>query len=155
MILNFTSRFPIAREAAILVSLCLALPVPGVASGLSQAGTRDAAGESEYERCSNAAQAVMPEIFDCQRAELDRVDGALNRTYQQLRRTLPPARFRKLQIDERAWLKRLDRTCTSEGGGSDALGQDSQFFWLGCLIRETHMRLIELEALLSGHRQSR
>jgi len=92
----------------------------------------------------------MPAIFDCQRAELDRVDDALNRTYQQLRRRLPAARFRKLQIEERAWLKRLDPLCQKEAGRQNGgtMGQDWQFFWLGCLIRETDVRLSELEALL-------
>ncbi len=155
MILRFTSRFPIARHTAILASLSVVLPIPSAAFGRSQAGTRGDAVESAYERCSSAARAEMPKIFDCQRAELDRVDNALNRTYQQLRRTLPPAQFRKLRIEERAWLKRLDKTCTKEAGGSDALGQDSQFFWLGCLIRETDTRLSELEALLPDRRRPR
>ncbi|WEJ98261.1 MAG: lysozyme inhibitor LprI family protein [Candidatus Sphingomonas phytovorans] len=152
MIQRFTSRFRIACYNSILASLCVVLPIPSSAFGRSQADTGGKAVESAYERCSSAARAVMPKIFDCQRAELDRVDNALNRTYQQLRRTLPPTRFRKLRIEERAWLKRLDKTCTKEAGGSDALGQDSQFFWLGCLIRETDTRLSKLEALLPGRR---
>jgi uncharacterized protein YecT (DUF1311 family) len=155
MILPFTSRVAFARHGAILASLCVVLPTPTAAFGGRQADKGGEAAESAYERCSSAAQAVMPEIFDCQRAELDRVDDALNRTYQQLRRTLPPTRFRKLQTEERAWLKRLDRTCMKEAGGRDSLGQESQFFWLGCLIRETATRLGELEALLPGRRRPR
>jgi uncharacterized protein YecT (DUF1311 family) len=55
-----------------------------------------------------------------------------------------------LQIEERVWLRRLDPLCQKEAARENGgtMGQDWQFFWLGCLIRETGARLSVLEALL-------
>lgn len=89
----------------------------------------------------------MPAIYDCQREALGREDGELNRVYRLLRQRLSAAAFRKLQIEQRAWLKRRDPKCLKESNLEDGT-QDSQMDWLNCLIVETGGRAAELGARL-------
>ena len=137
------------RFGMILAMAGLAISVPG--TSFSQKRQPGPDPETEYDRCSStgeAAQGVMPAIYDCQRAELDRVDVELNRIYRELRRRLPAARFSKLRIEQRAWLKRLEPGCLKESRklGGDGT-QDEQFFWFACLIQETGGRAAELQAM--------
>ena len=146
-----TNRVNVNRLCGIAVAaFCLTPSIPG--TSFAQKTQSASNPQTEYDRCRNtgeAAQGVMPEIFDCQRAELDRVDAKLNRIYRQLRQRLPAARFYKLRIEQRVWLKRLEPECLKEARelGGDGT-QDEQYIWLGCLALETGARADELEAML-------
>ena len=150
MMVNFHPRCC----GVILAATFLAMSIPGWSLAQRRPAMPDS--ETEYDRCSStgeAARGVMPAIYDCQRAELDRVDAELNRIYRQLRQRLPAARFSQLRIEQRAWLKRLEPGCLKESRKRGGEGtQDEQFFWLGCLIQETGGRAAELEAMLPRRR---
>jgi uncharacterized protein YecT (DUF1311 family) len=137
-----------ARCGAIVAALCLMLSISSASFAQNRQPVPEP--ETEYDRCistGEAAQGVMPAIYDCQRAELDREDAELNRVYRLLRQRLPPAASRKLQIEQRAWLKRRDPKCLKESNLEDGT-QDSQMDWLNCLIMETGGRATELGARL-------
>ena len=141
-------NFRVRCRGLALAATFPAMSIPG--ASLAQQHPTASEPQSAYERCfstGDAARGVMPAIFDCQHAELDRVDEELNRAYRQLRQDLPAARFQKLRIAQREWIKRRDSRCLADTGAASG-AQDSQMEWLSCLILATSLRAYDLEQML-------
>jgi uncharacterized protein YecT (DUF1311 family) len=133
-----SSRLPIAFAA-----LALAM---GVAS-LAQADTK---AERYYSKtftdCMDAAGGSTYPMRDCQGAEYDSWDKALNQVYQALMASRSPAEKTQLRADERAWLARTKHTC-DRAGDDEAGGTLQPIEIQGCYLDETILRTVYLRGL--------
>ena len=78
-----------------------------------------------YEQCQEKADGVIPELKDCDAAELTRREAMLNKLYQQVLHAVGPrGRQAGLRKAERAWLAFTDAECefrmSAEVGGMNA-----------------------------------
>jgi uncharacterized protein YecT (DUF1311 family) len=89
-----------------------------------------------------AGGSTMP-TRDCQNAEIDRWDAALNAVYQQRMTSASPEAKVKLRDDERAWLKRTTRKC-DHWGDSEAGGTLQPIEIADCYLTEKILRTLHL-----------
>lgn len=94
----------------------------------------------------DARMGVMPAMFDCSTAELDRKDHVLNQTYGAARRSLSVDKQKQLQDLERKWIALRDRKCHAEAEKVGSDSQDGTLVWYGCLLKETNDRIQWLKA---------
>ena len=77
-----------------------------------------------YEQCQTEAGGVIPNLKDCDTAELDRREAVLNRLYKQVLAVVSPERREGLRKAERAWMAFADAECgfrmSAEAGGMNA-----------------------------------
>ncbi|MEO7679628.1 MAG: lysozyme inhibitor LprI family protein [Sphingomonas sp.] len=82
--------------------------------------------------------------LDCATRDMDRADGALNRTYRRIKVSLPPARQRALVLWERRWIDHRRATCALENMGEPPL---AEFNRMTCLVDETDAQTRRLKAM--------
>lgn len=64
-----------------------------------------------YKQCQEKADGVIPELKECDAAELNRRAAMLNRLYKQLLHTVGPGQQAGLRKAERAWVAFADAEC--------------------------------------------
>ena len=105
-----------------------------------------AAEPSPYEACIEASGGVTLEMLNCNAAEMERLDGELNRLYREAMRLLPPAIGQELREVQRAWLTWRDRHCGFYAGLP--LGTSASINGTGCFVEQTGIRVKELADLV-------
>ena len=89
------------------------------------------------------------EINYCTGVEAAQVDRRLNRIWKRLKPQADAAGWGQRLLDEqRAWLRRRDRTCERERE-SVGMGSGAQMFFHLCITEMTRARNAELRALLN------
>jgi uncharacterized protein YecT (DUF1311 family) len=99
---------------------------------------------ASYHTCLDASDGVTAKVLDCVSTEFTYQDARLNRIYQQLRSTLPPAQKIRLRDEERQWISEGSAACNStvDGGGTaDLLNTQS------CSLKRTADRADALEKM--------
>jgi len=128
------------------------LPFLGLLSALSVAlviPTAMAEPElSHYDDCIDRSNANTMAMIDCARAELERLDAALNANYRALLPLLDEKRRKELKEVQRAWIRFRDLNCAfwddPEGG------QAARLAAYACYMEMTAARAQELRALCMG-----
>ena len=64
-----------------------------------------------YKQCQEKAGGIIPELKECDAAELDRREAMLNRLYKQLLAVVGPGQQAGLRKAERAWVAFADAEC--------------------------------------------
>jgi uncharacterized protein YecT (DUF1311 family) len=121
----------------------------GLAAGQEASGSPniDRYYSKTYNDCMAAAGGSTYPTRDCQNAELDNWDKALNGAYQQLlSRAAPPDKL-KLRDEERAWLRQTTHKC--DHAGDDEVGGTLQPIEVAdCYLTEKILRAVELRKRL-------
>lgn len=99
-----------------------------------------------FNDCMAAAGGSTLPMRDCQGAEYQDWDKALNQIYQTLMASRTPAEKTELRDDERAWIKHTKAKC--DHAGDDEAGGSLQGIEVqGCYLDETIRRAVYLRGL--------
>ncbi|BBL71381.1 lysozyme inhibitor LprI family protein [Methylogaea oryzae] len=112
---------------------------------LAMAAAVEAESVAPFSECMDKAAGITSAMLDCIGAETKLQDARLNKAYQALMATLPPARKQQLQEAQRAWLQYRDANCgfyADPAGGAIATVNASD-----CFLSATAGRAKELERL--------
>jgi uncharacterized protein YecT (DUF1311 family) len=130
-----------------LLATALAAALLGVgAAAAAQQPSVDAYYSKTFNDCMNEAGGSTLPMRDCQDAEYQDWDKALNQVYQVLMSSRSPAEKIELRDDERAWLKRTKHTCDHAGDDNEG-GSLQQIEIQGCYMDETIRRTVYLRGL--------
>ena len=128
-----------------IAGLALAITITGVAAARAPSEVERRYTKA-YDSClshGDAAQGVTPAMRDCNFAEMERQNAALNAAWPVAMARRTPAQQADLRRLERLWIAHRDKVCAPEpNGGTDAL-----LFADACEIDETIRRTIWLEHL--------
>jgi len=103
---------------------------------------RDSAPQiSDYAKCINNAEGVMPEMIDCANEEATRQDARLNAAYKVAMVAITDKNT--LRTRQRQWIKERDKECELDNDG----GQMAILIHLECVARKSAVRADELEAM--------
>lgn len=82
--------------------------VMGLSSGIASAAPSYS---TQYTSCVDRAGGVTADTIDCIGQEIARQDPKLNQVYQQLIKSVSPARQKQLRDAQRLWLKYREANC--------------------------------------------
>lgn len=103
-----------------------------------------------YRDCIAKSGETDPAIRECNRAELQRLDQALNIAYGKLSAKVQEAsRKENLRKAERAWMAFRDSQCDFEAS-AEAGGSLAFIIWGECEMRETYNRTQEVSRVLAA-----
>jgi uncharacterized protein YecT (DUF1311 family) len=130
----------------ILIGSVLALMI---ASSSSHAATerREPTYSQAYKDCLKHDQDMDSKAQACARAEVVKLDSALNDIYRQLATKIEPDDRVNLQAAERAWIDFRDKDCNYVSGGAKA-GTLDRVWGAQCVLRQTYFRLEDLRDYL-------
>jgi len=98
---------------------------------------------ASYRSCIDRSEGVSLAIVECDGAEFERQDKALNAVYRELTARLEPKLRVPLQKAERAWLVFRDAQCDFEYSREQG-GTLAPVFFNGCRLSMTYRRIQEL-----------
>jgi uncharacterized protein YecT (DUF1311 family) len=131
-------------------ALAMALAAALVGFGASRVGAEEPNVDAYYSKtfndCMAAAGGSTLPMRDCQDAEYQDWDKALNQVYQVLMASRSPAEKIELRDDERAWLKRTKHKC-DHAGDDEAGGTLQPIEIQACYLDETIRRTVYLRGL--------
>jgi uncharacterized protein YecT (DUF1311 family) len=129
-----------------LLALIAAMTAAVVASTARAEPSVDVYYSKTFNDCMAAAGGSTMPMRDCQDAEHQDWDKALNQIYQTLMASRSPAEKVELRDDERAWLKRTKHKC-DHAGDDEAGGSLQPIEVQGCYLDETIRRAVYLRGL--------
>jgi uncharacterized protein YecT (DUF1311 family) len=127
-------------------------PLPAFASPASNMDSAVAVRYSpEHGRCIDAARGGDIAMIDCNDAEVERQDVALNQVYRGLLGRLPSAQAARLRASQRAWLRNGEGYCTKEVGSPfEQWGTLEHLRYSNCYLDRTIRRTVLLERYRDG-----
>lgn len=141
-------------KRAVVTALFLASVMACGAQAQVVASDNDVAAVDRFGACIHDANAALPAMLVCARAEHRRLDAGLNHIWQEYVLALRQPLQDKVRAAQRKWIEYRDLTCEAERA-SFLKKPEADVAHGYCLIRQTMAQTQWVKTILEGPRQER